>query len=205
MAVGIGVGSNSLSGFGQGVGMGSLGGISSGVGTRSLPNINTPNFLSDLGGAGGFDYTKLLNAIPSLLSALGIFGSAPSTDLNYTPSLTPETATALTQSAGQRAYSGINRQASLAKSNVGSQYYARGLGRSGAAIGDIAGINMKAAGAVGDVQSDLAGQLAQMLAGIDQRNLQQSMFESQGKQSQWGDLADFGALLAQALPFIIGL
>lgn len=201
----IGVGSNSLSGWGSGVGMGSMGGISSGVGTRSLPNVNTPNFLSNLGGAGGFDFSKLLQAMPSLLSALGIFGTAPSTDLDYKASLTPDTANSLIQSAGQRAYSTINRQSSLAKSNVGSQYYARGLGRSGAAIGDIAGIDMKAAGAVGDVQSDLAWQLAQMLAGIDQRNMQQAMFESQGKQSQWGDLADFGALLAQALPFIIGL
>lgn len=201
----IGVGSNSLSGWGSGVGMGSMGGISSGVGTRSLPNVNTPNFLSNLGGAGGFDFSKLLQAMPSLLSALGIFGTAPSTDFDYKASLTPDTANSLIQSAGQRAYSTINRQSSLAKSNVGSQYYARGLGRSGAAIGDIAGIDMKAAGAVGDVQSDLAGQLAQMLAGIDQRNMQQAMFESQGKQSQWGDLADFGALLAQALPFIIGL
>jgi len=185
----IGVGKNSL---------GTGGGI--GVGMQSMPSIQIPDFA---GGGGGFDWEKLLTTLGPILGALGVFGTAPSTDLNYNPSLTPDTANALNQSAGLRAYSGINRQTSMAKTNVGSQYYARGLGRSGAAVGDIAGLNMSRAGAIADIEPRLAMNLAQMLAGIDQRALQQAMHEGQAKQSQWGDLADFGMLLAQALPFLL--
>ena len=176
-----------------------------GAGYRSRLGDSLQSAASGMGtGGGGFDIKGLLNALGPILGALGVFSTVPSTKLDFQPSLTPDTARSLTQSAGQRAFSTIGRQAGLAKTNVGSQYYARGLGRSGAAIGDIAGINMQAAGAMADIQPQLAAQLAQLLAGIDQRGLQQAMYESQSKQSQWGDLADFGALLGQALPFIIG-
>jgi hypothetical protein len=151
--------------------------------------------------SGGTDWLQLLGVLASGGLGLGsMFGYGKAgTELDYNPSLTADSAKSMIASQGVQAYGNINRQASQAKKTVSSNFIAHGLGSSGAQIGDIAGVDTGAMSAYGDVQSQLMGQLAQMLEGIDQRDLQVALSQQASKKDTWGTIGDLALTLGSFL------
>lgn len=152
---------------------------------------------------GGFDYLGLGK---TLLGAAGLGGGIGSlfkygqSGMNFKPSFTPEMAKSTVQSAGIKALSDIGRQASLARTSAASDFVGRGLGSSGAAIGDIADVNARFAPAIAGVNQNMATQLAQLLMGIDQQNMQYEAMKSKEGQDIWGTVGDL--LLTAGMAFI---
>lgn len=146
-----------------------------------------------LSGGGGSDWGSILKKVLGVGSMAGgigsLFGYAGSTT-NFTPSMTAESARSMTSQAGTRAKQGISTQASLAKSNVGSQYVGRGLGSAGAAIGDMAGIGVQAGQAAGLVDVELNQQLAQMLMEIDRQEYMRQANKAQEQRDIYSTLGD---------------
>lgn len=134
---------------------------------------------------------KILGIGGGVMGMLGQFGAFDSGEDVLTESKGRE----LIQSAGQRAYRNIFQQTARAKGDVASQYAARGLGSSGAVIGDIAGTEMQAAEAMGVTESALNEQLLGLLQYLDQKK----MAEQQQQRGLFGDIAELGFML----PFIL--
>lgn len=177
---------------------GGLRGLSSPSATFLAPTAHT---ITPTPGASN-DTLKLLGMLASgggALASLYGYGAAGLGGLNYTPSLTAESAKSMMASQGTKAYSTINRAADASQRNVASNFYARGLGSSGTAIGDIAGIGKSAMSAYGDVEAQLSQQLATLLQFIDQRDLQIAMSEQATKQNTFSTLGDLAMLAGSFL------
>jgi len=141
---------------------------------------------------------KVLGVGSLAAGGASLFGYGGSTT-NFTPTMTAAKAQQMTAQAGARAKAGISTQASLAKSNVASQYVGRGLGSAGAAIGDIAGIGVKAGQAAGLVDTELNTQLAQMLMEIDRQEYMRQASQAQEKRDIYSTLGDLGLSLGTML------
>jgi len=156
------------------------------------------NMAPGLSGGGGTDW---LGILPKILAGVGGVAGLAGYGLSgtdFTPSLTAATARQLVQGAGRTAYGQINTRADLGKASVASQYAGRGLGSSGAVIGDIAGIESQAAQSDAMVQASLNAQLADLLKYIDQRDMQlaiQKASESRDFFSTLGDIASMSLFL----------
>lgn len=151
---------------------------------------------------GGTDWGSILKKVLGVGSlAAGGFALAGygGSTTDFTPTMTAAKAQQMTAQAGTRAKAGIGAQASLAKSNVASQYVGRGLGSSGAAIGDIAGIGVKAGQAAGLVDTELNTQLAQMLMAIDQQEYMRQAAKAQEKRDIYGTLGDLALSVGMLL------
>jgi hypothetical protein len=141
---------------------------------------------------------KVLGVGALTAGGLSLAGYGGSTT-DFTPTMTAAKAQQLTAQAGARAKAGISTQASLAKSNVASQYVGRGLGSAGAAIGDIAGIGVKAGQAAGLVDTELNAQLAQMLMEIDRQEFMRKQAQAAEKRDLFSTLGDLGLSLGVML------
>jgi len=126
-------------------------------------------------------------------AAGGLLGYA-SSGIDFDPTLTEESVReAIDQhrSIGGRA---ISRRSTFGKTDAASQFYARGLGSSGAVIGDIAGYDQAAMDEIAQLEAALSEELMKALQYIDQRDLQLAMAEAEQDQGIFSTIGELSAL-----------